>query len=131
MWRYWHPIATSAQLPGPDCAPLRTKLLGKKFVVFRDTGGRIGVLDEYCMHRGVSLALGRVKQGGNRCLYHGWKFAVDGTLLETPIHPDPRLCQVLNANAYPVREVSGLVGLISVRLDWSRRFGALRTTRCR
>jgi len=109
MRRYWHPIATSAQLPGPDCAPLRTKLLGEKFVVFRDTGGRAGVLDEYCMHRGASLALGRVEEGGIRCLYHGWKFAVDGTLLETPNHPDPRLCRALRANAYPVREVSGLI----------------------
>jgi len=109
MRRYWHPIATSAQLPGPDCAPLRTRLLGQKFVAFRDTGGRVGVLDEYCMHRGVSLALGRVEEGGIRCLYHGWKFAVDGTLLETPNHPDPRLCQALRANAYPVREVSGLI----------------------
>jgi len=61
------------------------------------------------MHRGVSLALGRVEQGGIRCLYHGWKYAADGTLLETPNHPDSRLCQVLKANAYPVREVSGLI----------------------
>lgn len=109
MRRYWHPIATSAQLPEPDCSPLRTKLLGERFVVFRDTTGKVGVLDEYCMHRGVSLALGRVEQGGIRCLYHGWKFAVDGTLLETPNHPDPRLCQALKANAYPAREVSGLI----------------------
>lgn len=109
MRRYWHPIATSAQLPKPDCAPLRTKLLGEKFVVFRDSAGKVGVLNEYCMHRGVSLALGRVEEGGIRCLYHGWKFAVDGTLLETPNHPDPRLCQALRAPAYPVREHSGLI----------------------
>jgi phthalate 4,5-dioxygenase len=109
MRRYWHPIATSAQVPKPDCAPLRTKLLGQQFVVFRDTAGKVGVLDEHCMHRGVSLALGRVEEGGIRCLYHGWKFAVDGTLMETPNHPDPRLCQVLRARTYPVREVSGLI----------------------
>jgi len=109
MRRYWHPIAISAQLPAPDCAPLRTKLLGEPFVVFRDSDGKVGVLDEYCMHRGISLALGRVEEGGIRCLYHGWKFAVDGTLLETPNHADPRLCQVLKARAYPVREQSGLI----------------------
>ncbi|HEX4112254.1 MAG TPA: Rieske 2Fe-2S domain-containing protein [Stellaceae bacterium] len=109
MRRYWHPIAASAQVAKPDGAPLRTKLLGEKFVVFRDSAGKVGVLNEYCMHRGVSLALGRVEEGGIRCLYHGWKFAVDGTLLETPNHPDPRLCQALRAPAYPVREVSGLI----------------------
>jgi phthalate 4,5-dioxygenase len=109
MRRYWHPIALSTQLPRPDCAPLRTRLLGQDFVAFRDTAGKVGVLDEYCMHRGVSLAVARVEEGGIRCLYHGWKFAVDGTLLETPNHPDPRLCQALKARAYPVREVSGLI----------------------
>ena len=88
MRRYWHPVATSAQLPGPDCKPLRTKLLGERFVVFRDSGGRVGVLDELCMHRGASLALGRVEEGGITCLYHGWKFAVDGTVLDTPNHAD-------------------------------------------
>ena len=109
MRRYWHPIATSAQLPAPDCAPLRTRLLGQHFVVFRDSDGKVGVLDEACPHRGVSLALGRVEQGGLRCLYHGWKFNTAGKLLETPNHPDPRICDVVKANAYPVREVSGLI----------------------
>lgn len=109
MRRYWHPIATSAQLPAPDCAPLRTKLLGENFVVFRDSDGKVGVLDEGCPHRGVSLALGRVEEGGLRCLYHGWKFNVDGKLLETPNHRDPRICDVIKAKAYPVREVSGLI----------------------
>src|SRR6185312_2900898 len=109
MRRYWHPIATSAQLPAPDCAPLRTKLLGENFVVFRDSDGKVGVLDEGCPHRGVSLALGRVEEGGLRCLYHGWKFNVEGRLLETPNHPDPRICDVIKAKAYPVREVSGLI----------------------
>jgi len=109
MRRYWHPIATSAQLPAPDCAPLRTKLLGEPFVVFRDSSGKVGVLDEGCPHRGVSLALGRVEEGGIRCLYHGWKFTTEGKLLETPNHPDPRICDVIRAKAYPVREQSGLI----------------------
>ncbi|HVR52411.1 MAG TPA: Rieske 2Fe-2S domain-containing protein [Pseudorhodoferax sp.] len=109
MRRYWHPICTSAELPEPDGDPLRTRLLGETFVVFRDTQGRVGVLDELCMHRGASLALGRVEDGGIRCLYHGWKFAVDGSILETPNHPDPRLRERLKAPCYPVHESAGLV----------------------
>jgi nitrite reductase/ring-hydroxylating ferredoxin subunit len=42
------------------------------------------LLDEYCCHRNASLTLGRAEGGGLRCIYHGWKFAVDGTVLETP-----------------------------------------------
>lgn len=109
MRRYWHPVATSAQLPGPDCKPLRTKLLGERFVVFRDTAGKVGMLDELCMHRGASLAIGRVEEGGITCLYHGWKFAVDGTILATPNHADCRFRERMKAPAYPVMERSGLI----------------------
>lgn len=109
MRRYWHPIALSTQVSAADGPPLRTKLLGQRFVVFRDTQGRVGVLDEACMHRGVSLALGRNEEGGLRCLYHGWKFAVDGTILETPNHADCRLRERTRAPAYPVREQGGLI----------------------
>src|SRR6266850_6836093 len=91
MRRYWHPIAASDQLPTPDSDPLRVTLLGEKLVVFRDSAGKVGVLEENCMHRGASLALGRVEDGGIRCLYHGWKFGTDGTIQETPNNPDPRL----------------------------------------
>lgn len=109
MRRYWHPVATSAQLPEPDGAPLKTMLLGERFVLFRDSEGRVGMLDELCMHRGASLALGRVEDGGITCLYHGWKFAVDGTILETPNHADCRFRQRMKAPAYDVVERSGLV----------------------
>lgn len=109
MRRYWHPVATSAQLPGPDCKPLRTRLLGERFVVFRDTQGQVGMLDELCMHRGASLALGRVEEGGITCLYHGWKFAVDGTILDTPNHADCRFRERMKAPAYDVVERSGLI----------------------
>jgi phthalate 4,5-dioxygenase len=109
MRRYWHPIALSEQVAEPDGTPLRTKLLGERFVVFRDTEGKVGVLDEMCMHRGVSLALGRNEEGGLRCVYHGWKFAVDGTILETPNHADCRYRERMKAPAYPVVEQSGLI----------------------
>lgn len=109
MRRYWHPVATSAQLPGPDCSPLRAKLLGERFVVFRDSEGRVGMLDELCMHRGASLALGRVEEGGITCLYHGWKFAVDGTILDTPNNADCRFREHRKAQAYDVIERSGLI----------------------
>ncbi|WP_345412096.1 Rieske 2Fe-2S domain-containing protein [Pseudonocardia xishanensis] len=109
MRRFWMPICTSAQVSEPDGDPLRLKLLGESFVLFRDTNGEIGVLDELCMHRGVSLALGRVEDCGIRCLYHGWKFGVDGTIMDTPNNTNPRFKQRMKAPAYPVREAGGLV----------------------
>src|ERR1700691_2309415 len=107
--RFWTPICTSAQLPRRDCDPLVARLMGQTFVVFRDTLGRVGVLDELCMHRGASLALGRVEDCGIRCIYHGWKFSVDGTVLDIMNSPDERLKQRLKATAYAVREAGGIV----------------------
>jgi phthalate 4,5-dioxygenase oxygenase subunit len=109
MRRYWHPIATSAELPEPDCDPIVRKLLGERLVLFRDTGGRVGVMNEQCLHRGASMALGRVEEGGIRCIYHGWKFDVDGALLDTPNHADPKVRERLRAKVYPVHELSGLI----------------------
>ncbi|WP_394821804.1 Rieske 2Fe-2S domain-containing protein [Pendulispora albinea] len=107
--RYWWPAIPSSDLPKPDSAPVRVRLLGEDFVVFRDTEGRVGMLDETCCHRGASLVLGRVEQGGIRCLYHGWKFAVDGTVLETPNCKDPAFKTRFKARSYPAREAGGFV----------------------
>src|SRR3954467_11608473 len=84
MRRYWHPVCTSAQLPHPDCPPLRVRLCGEDFVAFRDSSGRLGMLGAFCLHPRASLGLGRVEDTGIRCLYHGWKFGADGTVQDTP-----------------------------------------------
>ncbi len=109
MRRYWQPVCTSAQLPKNDSDPVRIRIFGENFVAFRDTEGKVGVLEEFCMHRRASLAIGRVEEGGIRCLYHGWKFGVDGTIQETPNHCDDRFKARLKAPAFPVREAGGLV----------------------
>jgi phthalate 4,5-dioxygenase oxygenase subunit len=109
MRRFWHPVCTSAQLPQPDCAPLRVRLLGENYVAFRDSDGKVGFLEELCMHRGASLALGRVEEGGIRCLYHGWKFSASGTVMETPNHADPKYAARMKAPAFPVREEGGII----------------------
>jgi nitrite reductase/ring-hydroxylating ferredoxin subunit len=108
--RYWIPVLPSADLPTPDSDPVRVRRLGQNFVAFRDTKGRVGVLDEQCTHRGASLTFGRVEDCGIRCLYHGWKFAVDGTIMDTPNMADNgRFREKLKAPAYPVHEAGDIV----------------------
>ena len=82
MRRYWVPAALSRELPEPDCPPVRVKLLGENLVAFRDTSGRLGLLDEFCPHRRASLFLGRNEEDGLRCVYHGWKFDVAGSCID-------------------------------------------------
>ena len=107
--RYWLPVCDADEIGANDSAPLRVRLLGEDLIAFRDTNGKVGVLEEMCMHRGASLALGRVEDCGVRCLYHGWKFGVDGALQETPNHSDPRYKAMMRQPAYPAREAGGVV----------------------
>ena len=80
MRRYWMPALLADQLPSPDCPPVRVKLLGEELVAFRDSQGRVGLLEEFCPHRRASLFLGRNEENGLRCVYHGWKFDVQRPL---------------------------------------------------
>jgi phthalate 4,5-dioxygenase len=106
--RYWTPAFQLGDLPEPDCPPIRVTVLGENFVAFRDTEGKLGFLDELCCHRGASLTLGRVEGCGIRCLYHGWKYAVDGTIMETPNLASSTFRERVKHGAYPVREGGGL-----------------------
>ena len=74
--RYWIPAILAEEIAKKDGPPVRVKLLGEKLVAFRDTDGRIGMIDEFCAHRGVSLWFGRNEECGLRCPYHGWKYDV-------------------------------------------------------
>jgi phenylpropionate dioxygenase-like ring-hydroxylating dioxygenase large terminal subunit len=108
--RFWIPALLSSELPEADGKPVRFRLLSENLVAFRDSSGAVGVLEEQCPHRRASLALGVNEKNGLRCLYHGWKFAVDGRCMETPTEPpNSRLCQKLRAIAYPTREAGGVV----------------------
>src|SRR3546814_7786063 len=79
---FWQPVALSAQLPEPDCTPLRVQVLGEKLLAFRDTQGRVGLVDPVCPHRGADLYYGRNEDCGLRCVFHGWKFGVAGKAMD-------------------------------------------------
>jgi len=108
--RCWAPACLSEELPGPDCDPIRLRLLGEDLIAFRDSEGRVGVMDEHCPHRGASLFFGRNEEGGLRCLYHGWKMDVTGNVLETPCEPaDSRIKYHVRHLAYPTVEQGDIV----------------------
>src|ERR1700761_5285152 len=81
MRRYWIPALASRELVA-DGDPVRLMLLGEKLIAFRDTNGKVGIMDHRCPHRCASLFYGRNEEGGLRCVYHGWKYDVTGQCLE-------------------------------------------------
>ncbi len=58
MRQYWLPALMSSELER-DGPPVRLMLLGEKLIAFRDSAGRVGVMDHRCPHRCASLFLGR------------------------------------------------------------------------
>ena len=110
MRRHWIPVCMAEEVAENDGTPIRARLLGEDLVVFRDSEGRLGVLDEYCPHRGPSLVYGRNEEGGLRCLYHGWKFDVDGTVLDMPSEPAASgFAEKTRHKSYPARESGGFI----------------------
>ncbi|MEI7976691.1 MAG: Rieske 2Fe-2S domain-containing protein, partial [Betaproteobacteria bacterium] len=107
--RYWLPALLSEQLPGPDCEPVRLELLSEKMLAFRDTEGKLGLIDEFCAHRGVSLWFGRNEHNGIRCPYHGWKYDVNGNCTEVPSEPTSGYCERIKLKSYPMVERGGVI----------------------
>ena len=111
--RFWLPALLSSELPEADGTPVRLRILCEDLVAFRDTEGRIGIVAAYCPHKLAPLFFGRNEQCGIRCVYHGWKFNVDGECVDIPniIPPDnfPALKEKARITSYPAREAGGIV----------------------
>jgi phthalate 4,5-dioxygenase len=110
MREYWVPALLSTELPSPDSDPVRVLLLGEQLIAFRDTAGKVGLLANNCPHRGASLFFGRNEEEGLRCVYHGWKFDVDGRCIDMPNEPaESDFRTKVKAVAYPTQERGGIV----------------------
>lgn len=109
--RYWLPAALSEDVPEPDCAPIRLRILGEDLVAFRNTEGKVGIVSAYCSHRLAPLFFGRNEECGLRCPYHGWKYDVDGNCIDMPNIPatSPVSAAANKIKSYPVHEVAGVV----------------------
>ncbi|MBV9743177.1 MAG: aromatic ring-hydroxylating dioxygenase subunit alpha [Acidobacteriia bacterium] len=127
---FWLPALLASELPGPDCPPVRLRLLGEDLIAFRDTNGRIGVIDEFCPHRRASLFWGRNEECGLRCVYHGWKFDVTGDCVDMPNEaPGYGFENKVRTLAYSAREYGGVIWLYMgtpqnppelPKLEWAR-----------
>jgi len=108
--RYWIPALLAAEIPAPDSPPVRVKLMSERLLAFRDTDGRVGLIDEFCAHRGVSLWFGRNEEGGLRCPYHGWKYDHTGQCIEVPSEPvESGFCNKIKLKSYPLVERGGVL----------------------
>ena len=109
MRQYWIPFLLSRDVLA-DGQPHRVRVLCEDLVAFRDSSGRVGLVDHACPHRGAPMVFARNEDDGLRCMYHGWKFAVDGSCKQMPAEPNgERMCQRVRIKAYPVQERHGVL----------------------
>ena len=105
--RYWQPVAMSSELHD---LPVLVEILGEQLVLFRDGGGRIGLLHRHCSHRGASLEYGIVAERGIICCYHGWQYDIDGRLIKAGSEPEfSPICNKVVQGAYPAHEHNGII----------------------
>jgi phthalate 4,5-dioxygenase len=108
--RFWLPALLPDELPAPDGEPLRVRLLSEDLVAFRDSDSRLGLISAYCAHRRAHLFFGRNEECGIRCIYHGWKFDVDGNCVDLPTEPaESNFKDKVKIAAYPLREHGGIL----------------------
>lgn len=135
--RYWQPVLLSEELEDPDGEPKALRILGEDLVAFRNSDGEVGVLDQRCAHRRASLLYARNEECGLRCLYHGWKFDIDGNVMDMPNDAaDSQFKDRVKIKSYPVREIGGVIWIYmgpgeppALPVDeWAERghFGATR-----
>jgi nitrite reductase/ring-hydroxylating ferredoxin subunit len=108
--RFWLPALLPTEVPEPDSPPVRLRLLGEDLIAFRDTSGKVGFVANACPHRGASLFFGRNEEDGLRCVYHGWKFDVDGNCVDLPSAPEGETYrEKIEIISYPCVEAGDLI----------------------
>ena len=108
--RYWQPALMSSELPENDGPPVRVRILGEDLIAFRDTEGKVGLVDAFCPHRRAPMFFGRNEECGLRCVYHGWKFDRSGACVEMPSEPaDSLFKSKVTIASYPTWEGGGVV----------------------
>jgi phenylpropionate dioxygenase-like ring-hydroxylating dioxygenase large terminal subunit len=115
----WY-VAASVEEIGD--APLRVRMLGCDFVLFRDGSGAVACLSDVCCHRGGSLSRGKIVNDCVQCPYHGWEYAADGRVQRIPpLGDDIKIPGRARIDSYPVQERYGLVWVFLGDMSESRR----------
>lgn len=85
---------------------------GEKLAAWRDASGKLAVFTDRCPHRGVSLALGKIKDSHLQCPFHGFEYDLSGKCCLIPANGKASVPPSYIRTVYfPVRESHGFVFL--------------------
>lgn len=108
--RFWMPALLAEEVAEPDGAPVRVRILGENLVAFKNTEGNVGIVDAHCPHRRAGMFFGRNEECGLRCVYHGWKFDINGNCVDMPSEPEETdFKHKVKIKSYPTVEKGGAI----------------------
>ncbi|MEM9906269.1 MAG: aromatic ring-hydroxylating dioxygenase subunit alpha [Cyanobacteria bacterium P01_D01_bin.44] len=102
---FWYPVAFSRDVADQ---PIAATLLDQRLVIWRTAQG-ISVANDICLHRGVPLSMGHLKNEQLICKYHGFHYDAAGQCTLIPANPEASIPSKLCLKTYPVKEAYGLV----------------------
>ena len=103
---YWHPVALSTEV---TAEPQQVRLLGEKIALYRDDEGLVALADK-CVHRGVALSGGCIRDGQLMCPYHGWHYDRTGKVSFIPaLGPGGAIPSQARVQRHRVQEKYGTV----------------------
>lgn len=104
---FWYVIEWSSAV---TAKPMRARLLGQDFVLYRKSNGQVVALSDVCIHRGGSLSDGWRDGDGIVCPYHAWTYQSDGACVRIPAAgKDSAIPRKARVPAYEVQERYGWV----------------------
>jgi choline monooxygenase len=81
--RTWQLVGRAEQVASSG-SYFTAEVAGEPLLVVRGNDGRLRALSNVCRHRAGPVAKGEGSCGAFRCGYHGWTYAHDGRLTNTP-----------------------------------------------
>ena len=81
--RTWQLVGREEQVAAPG-SYFTAEIAGEPLLVVRGGDRRLRALSNVCRHRAGPVAKGEGSCGAFRCGYHGWSYALDGRLSNTP-----------------------------------------------
>lgn len=102
----WYVACSSSEIE--EAKPLARKICGNNIVFYRDEGGEVVALEDFCPHRGAPLSLGFVEDGKLVCGYHGLRMGSKGKAVSMPKQRVERFPCI---KTYPVAERNGFIWL--------------------
>ena len=115
--RTWIFIGHESEVP--NSGDFKTDRIGRwPILMTRDANGDVGVFYNICRHRGATLCH---ESAGNarsfKCMYHGWSFASDGTLIGVPLRERMQDFEQAEYGLRPLARVECYRGFVFANLN--------------